>query len=426
MPSIPGAKADVFFGPTEDLPDWREHMADEDDEDRELTAGERKAITSILGFDPAELDDPEAIVATDAVKFDEGSTPTSTLDELTAIGTAAARARIKTAAERIAELTKKKSEVTTFEGLGKFDLLAGIREIINELHSGISSDLSASMMAATFGGAAEVAVSIPPLAYVPPAASGGDVPPGEPPMPAPSFFPDPEPGALRFPVLDEAVRILDDARIFTSDDYREVAEQARAGAFAITSTMGEEAVADVRDILARNLEKGPDMEAFVEEVTARLEEGGPLSERHIETIFRTNVSSAFSNGSHKALAAPMVADAFPYRAYFATTDQRVREEHMALETAGLNGTNVYRADDPTWLKFRPPWDFNCRCAWSPASVEQASRLGVQEAIDWLARAKQAAEDRGGTWPEWLAATAPERGEWVQSPGFEPPAEFRRL
>jgi SPP1 gp7 family putative phage head morphogenesis protein len=352
---------------------------------------------------------------------------TSTLDEITAIGTAAARRRILTAAERIADLAKKKSDLsdpTTFEGLGKFELLADIRALLEDLHRGISSDLQSSMIASSFAGAAEVAVGIPP-AHVPPVTTAA--PPAVPPAPPTiaSFFPDdPSPG-LRFPVIDDALAVLHDAEIFTSDDYREVAEQAKAGAFAITSTLGDEAVADIRDLLQENIAKGPDLEGFVEAVQERLREGGPLSERHIETIFRTNVSSSFSNGANKSLESPMVVDAFPYRAYWATTDRRVRKNHIALETLGLQGTNIYRADDPTWLKFRPPWEFNCRCTWSPVTVEQAAKAGVVEAQEWLARAKEAAKANGGTWPEWLNKTAPMQRAWVAVPGFEPPAEFRR-
>jgi SPP1 gp7 family putative phage head morphogenesis protein len=337
-----------------------------------------------------------------------------------------------TAAEQIRALAQKKTaelaggiDDVTFEGLGKFSLLADIRAVIEALHHGISSDLQTSMLAANFAGAAEVAVGIPP-AHVPPVVTGA--PPIVPPTPPTlaSLFPDePAPG-LRFPVIDDALTILHDADIFTSDDYREVAEQAKAGAFAITSNLGDEAVAEIRDLLHENIAKGPDMEAFVEAVQERLREGSPLSERHIETIFRTNVSSAFSNGSNKSLEAPMVVDAFPYRQYWATTDQRVRKTHIALETLGLQGTNIYRADDPVWQKFRPPWEFNCRCSWNPVTVEQAARKGITEAQEWLARAKDAAKANGGEWPEWLNKTAPARGEWVSPPAFEPPAEFRRV
>jgi SPP1 gp7 family putative phage head morphogenesis protein len=208
-------------------------------------------------------------------------------------------------------------------------------------------------------------------------------------------------------------------------DFRATAAAVKQGAFAITGDLTDAAVADVRDLLTENLAKGPDREAFIDAVINRLGEGGPLSEAHVETIFRTNVASAISDGTNKALQAPMVVDAFPYRAYYATTDTRVRKEHLQLERLGLDGTNIYRADDPTWQKFRPPWDWGCRCSWVPLTVEQAARRGVTEAKEWLARAQAMADQLGGSAAEYINRTEPASPAWVQSPPFQPPAEFER-
>jgi SPP1 gp7 family putative phage head morphogenesis protein len=360
----------------------------------------------------------------------------SSQDDITAIGTAAARARIRAAADAIRALLddpqKKTAELTDpFNPLGTFDsfaLLTDIETLIESLSRGISSDLQASMLAGQLSGAAEVAVSVPP-ALTPPAAPVG--PPGIPPAPPTlaALFPDEPPPDLFFPVLDDAVQVLESSEVFTSNDYRQVAEEVRRGAFGITSDLEAKAVADVRDILQENIAKGANLEEFTEAVVARLEVEGPLSEAHIETIFRTNVNAAFSNGANKSLEQPMVSDAFPYRAYFATTDQRVRPEHAAMERHGLNGTNIYRADDPTWFKFRPPFDYNCRCSWTPVSVEQAARRGVQEAQAWWERARMVRDEQfngEGRIVEYLNRTAPSEREWVAPPPFEPSPEFARF
>jgi hypothetical protein len=96
-------------------------------------------------------------------------------------------------------------------------------------------------------------------------------------------------------------------------DYRATAAKVKEGAFAITGDLTDAAVADVRDLLTENLAKGADREAFIDAVLERFGEGGPLSEPHVENIFRTNVATAISDGSDRALQAPMVVDAFPYR-----------------------------------------------------------------------------------------------------------------
>lgn len=56
MASLPGQSADVYFGDTEKpLPNWRESLpTDDSDDDRELTAEERKVLVAMIGFDPSE------------------------------------------------------------------------------------------------------------------------------------------------------------------------------------------------------------------------------------------------------------------------------------------------------------------------------------------------------------------------------------
>jgi hypothetical protein len=73
---------------------------------------------------------------------------------------------------------------------------------------------------------------------------------------------------------------------------------------------------------------------------------------------------------------------FPYQAYEPIHDGRVRDEHAELEKLGLNGTNVYRRDDPMWNYFTPPWGYNCRCGVNLLTVDAAARAGVAEAKLW--------------------------------------------
>jgi hypothetical protein len=54
-----------------------------------------------------------------------------------------------------------------------------------------------------------------------------------------------------------------------------------------------------------------------------------------------------------------------------------------MESLGLDGTAVYRRDDPVWDLFYPPWGWNCRCVVIPLSVEDAAARGVKEAMEWM-------------------------------------------
>lgn len=126
------------------------------------------------------------------------------------------------------------------------------------------------------------------------------------------------------------------------------------------------------------------------------------------TVFRTNVQGAFSDGQMSVLSHPLVRSGFPYSAYDAIHDDRARENHLALEKLGIGGTNIYRNDDPVFQLFRPPWDYNDRCGWTPITVHQASERGVSEAQEWLKTGVEPADKA-----------------YVAMPAFQPPEGFKR-
>ena len=302
-----------------------------------------------------------------------------------------------------------------------------IEETIRTLRNRTQRTLEETIIASEVAGAADAVATMPfsveassaaapvPPSILPPAPPSG--PPGSGGGIPGALFPD-EPPSIRFPVLDEAIEILEESPAFRSVNYREVAERAKDGAFAITTRLEEETVADIRDLLAENLREGADARKFAEQVEELLDGGTGLSEAHTHQVFRNNTNTAMSNGMDRALKNPLVDDAFPYRMYNATTDARVRREHMNMERSGLDGTNVYRADDPVFNEFRPPWSWNCRCSWAPLSVRQAARKGVTEAVEWWDRAKEMAEVNGGRPEEYLSQTAPQNPQFVDWPTLD--------
>lgn len=231
---------------------------------------------------------------------------------------------------------------------------------------------------------------------------------------------------VHLPAVEAAVEALNQSPVAMGSNYLETAQKVREGSFAITGELTEKAVEDVRNVLSKTIQEGKPQADFIETVAKRLEvEGSPLSPAHIENVFRTNTMSAYSKAQAEAVKNPMVSDAFPYVMYSATRDARVREEHWALESLGLGGTNIYRYDDPTFQKFRPPWSYNCRCRWTPQTVEQAAKKGVKEAMEWLDRAKGIAQAQGGSFYQYLNQTAPVEGQHVEPPEFEPDPAFKR-
>lgn len=166
---------------------------------------------------------------------------------------------------------------------------------------------------------------------------------------------------------------------------------ARRLAFSVARTTSIQTVEAVRDIVADATEKGLQFRQVRPQLAEALKTT-PLSVPQQKTIFRTYVGRAQAAGMLETLDHPVVRDEFPYFQYHATLDSRVRIEHKAFEVHvdefegspwGLDGTNVYRSDDPVWDAFFPPWSWNCRCMVIPIPREAAAQAGVKEAIRWV-------------------------------------------
>lgn len=220
------------------------------------------------------------------------------------------------------------------------------------------------------------------------------------------LYPPGEYPRIEFPIIDKAIEQLQGAATLTPNTYYEMAAAARQNAFTVSGSIREETIDQIRQILADNVGEISSRTDFLQQVRDELPDL-PLAEHHVEQVFRNNVNSAYSDGGEAALADPLVADAFPYRAYYAIHDDRARPEHLRLERLGLDGTNVYHKNDPVWLMFRPPWDWNCRCGWNPLSIRRAAAKGVRFAQQWLETGIEP-KDQFVKWPNFLPSASWQR------------------
>lgn len=217
---------------------------------------------------------------------------------------------------------------------------------------------------------------------------------------------DGEEPTIRFPLLERAAANLFERRIVTRATFDRLTDAAKQRAFTVANDLGEATIEKIRDTLRESLIDGPSLADFRARLGPALQSSfiGPF---HLETVYRTNIQAAYADG-HEAIANnAIVEELFPYQAYLPIHDRRAREEHAALEFLGLNGTNIYRRDDPFWDLFTPPWDFNCRCGVNLLTIEAAARAGVQEAKRWLDSGKRPLV------PEWRIDHIPFR----PPPGF---------
>jgi SPP1 gp7 family putative phage head morphogenesis protein len=183
-------------------------------------------------------------------------------------------------------------------------------------------------------------------------------------------------------MIEHAARFLQSRLDFTPAEFTAVGEGAARTRFTVARAASLDAVERVREALEHDVRHGGTLRQFRANVADALN-GSALADHQVETLYRTHVARAYSAGQQEVLDTPLVGDEFPYVEYSATHDARVRPEHLAMEKLGLDGTAVYRSDDPTIRKFWPPWAWNCRCIVIPLSIEDAASKGVHEAIEWL-------------------------------------------
>ena len=184
-----------------------------------------------------------------------------------------------------------------------------------------------------------------------------------------------------FPLINRANEILSQKGIVTREQFDLLAADARERAFTMARQSSLETIGRVRDLLFESIAQGTSLAVFENKLDEALITS-PLGPGHLENVYRTNIQSAFHAAHEEMANDPIVAEVFPYQEYIAIHDGRVRDEHLALETLGLNGTNIYRLDDPFWQVFRPPWGYQCRCGVNLLTLEAAARRGVQEARRW--------------------------------------------
>lgn len=230
----------------------------------------------------------------------------------------------------------------------------------------------------------------------------------QPPAPPALAIPAGEGEGPRLPLIEEAVADLAGRELLTRPEYDALSADARSRAFTVAGVETEQAVERVRDALVRATAEGTGLRDFRRRLEADLEEGSLLGPAHVETVFRTNLQTAYSRGLDSILTHPLVQDLFPYEATEPIRDSRLSPLCEVTSRSGIAGSNVFRSDDPVWLEYKPPRHWNCRCARVPLTLEMASRRGVREAQDWLRTGRP-----------------PERPAWVQRPSEPLPAGWTR-
>lgn len=162
---------------------------------------------------------------------------------------------------------------------------------------------------------------------------------------------------------DEALAQFQRRQVLTPDAFAALDAGLKRQAFAIAGLAQTELVEEAHNALERMLRDspsphgGPNLRDFQAFARDHLESAGwtPANPSHVETVYRTNIASAYSTGRFVEMRQPEVMKARPYWQIFSVRDSRSRPAHAAA-----HGT-ILPADDPFWAVAYPPFGYNCRC-----------------------------------------------------------------
>ena len=185
------------------------------------------------------------------------------------------------------------------------------------------------------------------------------------------------------PLIDEAVADLRKRRILARDEFDQLDYLARRKAFTVAHVESQATLGKIHQAVTQAVAEGSSLRLFRGRVEEALDEGTILSRPHMETVFRTNVQQAYSNGMDQLLARDLIGKAFPYEETLPIRDSRLTDLCAICSRSGIQGTAIFRRDDPTWDRIKPPRHWSCRCGRNMLTLEQAAAKGIREAIRWL-------------------------------------------
>jgi hypothetical protein len=211
---------------------------------------------------------------------------------------------------------------------------------------------------------------------------------------------------VNYPVIEAASETIQSLRLVARSEYTRLSLEERRHVFSLPGIENVQTLAILKGILAECFERGDDFKQFTRKVVQALGRTVAPAADDLERVFRAHANRAYIDGLLKTMAHPVVSGGFPYLMFSAIADERTPATHLALEHFGLNGTAIYRIDDPFWKRFMPPLTDLCRCGVVQLTICHAAEYGVKEAEEWL-----------------RTGQPPQRPAWVQLPHFDPRLEL---
>ena len=203
----------------------------------------------------------------------------------------------------------------------------------------------------------------------------------------------------RVPMLrDNAVEMMNQAR----ENAKEIAKAEKmnieANVDPISRSVGEalnkpffvtgadqSTIIDIKQVLANTLrgvsnDEYASLPEFID-IVQQMDGAQGLTAAHLETVFRTNMSTAFNEGNAAAYRSKEVKDIAPLIMLTELDDDRSRPHHASMD-GYVNTSEYFDANN-----LHPPNGYNCRGGTEIVTWEDAESMGLvgrDAELDWSA------------------------------------------
>ena len=186
-----------------------------------------------------------------------------------------------------------------------------------------------------------------------------------------------------------ALEFLKSKKLLPSFAYEDVWMHEHAVAFTVAKMLDQDLLAEVKTALEDAITTGSDFNAFKKRLKPYLMSRGwwgeqimvdPLDEqtkvvqlgstRRLETIFQTNMATAYAAGQWQRIQS--TKSALPYLRYNASAASNPREAHKRYY--GL----VLPVEHELWDTIYPPNGYGCLCSVTQLTRKQAEKYGISD------------------------------------------------
>lgn len=155
--------------------------------------------------------------------------------------------------------------------------------------------------------------------------------------------------------------------------YGDLSASEHANSFTVAKMTDLDMLGDVKTSLEKALADGVPFKQWADSIMPTLQAKGWWGDQanpawRLETIFRTNMQSAYAVGEWEQIRDQ--EEIAPFLMYDAVDDFRTRPEHAAMDG------KIRPVNDVFWKHYHPPNGYNCRCSVIQLSQDDLDELGL--------------------------------------------------